>query len=141
MVHRARAGPAGLIRRLVLVERPAPVAAGLPTPVSERLEAGALVEKTPARLGIGRVRADAVEPLKGERLGDVRVPGDERLVRDGSDHELEREPLRVGEAEPVILARRLHALGAKPLLPKVERLARADAPDDRVHHPRSGLAR
>ena len=61
--------------------------------------------------------------------------GGERLVGNVRDDELVGEPLRVGEADDVAVP-----LDAEPGRPEVERLRRADAPDDRVHHPRAGAA-
>ena len=60
---------------------------------------------------------------------------DERLVGGLDDPELEPEPLRVGECQPVAVARDVEALARQALLPEVERRSRSDPPDDRVHHP------
>ena len=61
--------------------------------------------------------------------------GDERLVGHVRDDELVLQPFGVGEDEGVP-----HALDAEALGPEVESLHGADAPDDRVDHPRTGAA-
>src|SRR5262249_14888486 len=76
----ARARAPGLVGAVVVVRRAAPVAARLVPVVAQGPEAGALLEEPPARLRVGAVGADAVEPLQGERLRDVRVLRDQRLV-------------------------------------------------------------
>ena len=72
--------------------------------------------------------------------GHLRVLGDERRVGGVDDGELEPEALGIVEPEPACAAVGRDPLGAEPRLPEVERLLRADAERDRVHHPRSGPA-
>ena len=71
---------------------------------------------------------------------DLGVRRDERRVA-GDDHrELEPEALGIVEAEPAVAAAGRDPLRAEPGLPEVERVLRADAERDRVHHPRAGPA-
>src|SRR3954463_1921162 len=60
--------------------------------------------------------------------------GDERRVIGGVDHELVRETLRIGEAQPITVTLRRDTLVAEPRRPEVDRLRRPYAPHDAVHH-------
>ena len=88
-----------------------------------------------AALDVARVRAHALESLQRELARNLRMVGDQRLVGHVRDDELVPKPLRIAEATRVAVA-----LDAEPLGPEVERLRRADAPDDRVHHAGAGAA-
>ena len=68
--------------------------------------------------------------MLGRDLGVLRG---ERLLPALVDDELVLEPLGIGEDERVSIAR-----DAEPVGPEVERLLRADAPEDAVHHAGTG---
>src|SRR5207248_4536807 len=72
---------------------------------------------------------------QGELLRNLGVPRHERLVARAVDDQLECEPFRIRKEQ-----RLLAALAADPPGPEVERLLRADAKDDAVHHPVAGAA-
>ena len=81
-----------------------------------------------------------MEAAQGDLLRHLRVVGDQRLVVDLDDQQLVLEALGVGEDQAVALAPRLGPLVGEPLLPEVERLVRADPPDDPVHVAGAGAA-
>ena len=126
-------------RWIVRVEAAADRAARLPAVAGGR-EPECSLEQRPARVRLGREGAHAVEALQRELGGDLRVAGDERRVRRLDDGELEPEPFRVLEPEPVALAPRRDPLVREARGPEVERLLRGDPEGDRVHHPGAGPA-
>ena len=65
---------------------------------------------------------------------------EERLVRDLRDDELVCKAFGILEAKRLTVGLDLVALRAQPLGPELERVGRADPPDDGVDHPVSGLA-
>ena len=142
VMHRPGAGnplPGGR-RRIVRVEAAADRAARLPGRLADGREPECSLEQRPARIRLGREGAHAVEALQRELGGDLRVAGDERRVRCLDDGELEPEPLRVLEPEPVALAPRRDPHVREARGPEVERLLRGDPEGDRVHHPGAGTA-
>ena len=141
MMHGACSTLAALGRRLVEgVERSALLAAHLPATVAVPLESQRLLEGSPARLGVGRVGADAVEALQRVLGRNVRVTCDEGLVVDVHGDDLEAHPLAVGEAQASTVGLDLDPLRGQPLGPERDRLFGADAPHDRVHHAGAGTS-
>ena len=67
-------------RRVVRVDAAALLAAGVPAVVTEGREAERPLEQAAAPIGLGRVRAHAVEALERVLLGNLRMPRDEWLV-------------------------------------------------------------
>ena len=136
MVDRARAADAGRLRRFrVLDPTAARVGPRVPAPVLP-LEA----ERSEELVARPAVRADALEALQCELPRDLGMARHERLVLDLRDHELVCKPFRIGEAEGLAIGLDLVSLRAEPVGPELERVRRADAPDDRVDHPVAGLA-
>src|SRR5436309_15179837 len=105
-------------------------------------EAECFVQEVVARLRPARERAHPGESLQRELLGDLRVPGDERLVRDRLGEELEAEALGVLEAEAVLLPGRIDAGAGPTFAPEVENTLGPDPEGDLVERPRArGAAR
>ncbi len=137
----AGAGNPRLARRSVVrVPGAALCAPDLPFTAARRLEGKRLLEEPLARTGIG-VRTDGVESLERELVRDLRVVGDERLVRGLHDGELEPEALGIVEAQPPVLSLDGDVLVREPLGPEVEGLLRGDAEDDAVDHAAACAAR
>ncbi len=127
-------------RRVVGVVAAAHCAARLPRVLAGRSEAERRLEQLAARLGRGGERPHAVEAAERVLGGHLGVLRRQRRVGGVDDRQLEPEALGVVEPEPAGAAVRRDPLGAEPRLPEVERLLRADAERDRVHHPRAGTA-
>jgi hypothetical protein len=68
------------------------------------------------------------------------VLGDQRRVRAHGDGQLVAQALAVGEAQHLALAPGGDPLGLEAAGPEVDRLRRADAPHDGVHHAGAGTA-
>src|SRR4029077_14378155 len=118
VMHRAGAGNAGA-RSLFVADPTAPgVAARLAVDEAERIEE----RRVPTR--IARVRVDAFESLQRHLARDLWMVGNERLVGNVGDDEIVLQPLGIGEG---------NAAGALP--PELDRVLRADAPDDGMDHP------
>lgn len=128
------AGPAGL---LVLVERTAQGAAGEVACIVHPREAHGLLEEAPAGLGIRAVGMDAGEPLERMLAGDLRMPGDQRLILRLGDRQLQREAFGIGEAQGAIVPRGVDPLEGQPPLPEVQRLSGSDAIRDSMDHARA----
>ncbi len=136
MVHGAGARPRGLARRRVERDPPAPrVAPDLPHVPVAALGAHQALEEQSGRLRAVAVRAHALEAAERELGRDLGVNSDERRIAALVDDELVPEPLEVREPERSFPSLDGDSLGREPVGPEAERLRRADAPDDAVHHP------
>ena len=143
VVHRARA-LAAAARRAAGRRRSSSRARRRAAPRSPRRPASApssSLEHRAAALGSRAVRAHALEALQRASAGISGCAALERLVAARRDGELVAEALGVGEAQALAVALGRHALGAEAPGPEVDRVGRADAPDDAVHHPGAGAAR
>src|SRR5207253_6759009 len=105
-----------LIRRRVLVLDPAAarLAARL-EPAPRTLEPELREERCGVRLCFAPVRANAFEPLQRELTRDLRMVGDQRLVRDVRDHELVTKAFGIVERKRASVA-----LHPEPFSPEVE---------------------
>src|SRR5919106_2479116 len=140
VVDSACAPEPALLAPVVAVGGAARLAAHLVGVLSLRREAERLREEAAAPVGVVAEGAHAVEALERVLLRDLRVAGDEGLVRGLDDTQLEAEALRIGEREAVAVALDLDPLASEPVGPEVERRRRGDPPGDRVDHPDAGVA-
>ena len=99
------------------------------------------LEQRAAALGRRAVGAHALEALQ-RRLGrDLRVRGGQRLVAARRRRPARGRGPRGRRSAAGRRRGRGDALRAEPSGPEVERVGRADAPDDAVHHPGARAAR
>src|SRR5512132_709957 len=139
-MHGAGARNACFLRGLVVrVPGAAVLAAHLPDRVTVRIERERLLEELAARPRIG-VGPDAVEPLEGELARNLRVVGDQRVVRRRHHRELELEAFRILEAKAPLVAVDRDALAGEAVVPELNRILGGDAEDDPVDHPAAGSA-
>jgi len=97
VVDGSRAGNALLAVLVERVEASALLTSGFPGGLAGRRELERLLEEGATLLGVRGVRVDAVEALKRELLGNLRVVGGERLVARLDDREAVLEPFGIGE--------------------------------------------
>src|SRR5207248_11589412 len=86
------------------------------------------------------VRPHSLEALQRQLPRNLGMVRHQWLVADVRDDELMLQPLRIRKTERLAVGLDLVTLRAQPARPELERVGRADPPDDGVDHPVPGLA-